>query len=154
MTICGSHLGSGQAGHDSLSFEYSPNAEAIRRMGRRPWGEAYLEVLHTEAGKGYPDESNKWWLDQFSTTVEEGISAFANPIRREDFDVNRIIDKVPMLLLNPLCSPLVNVDDQRKLAKATGASLELIETIGRGTYLDKVKLCQEKFVQILGPLKQ
>lgn len=156
LTICGSPLAFGKAGQDLLSFGYSPIQETIRGMGMRPWGEACFKVLQTGAGKGYPDGFKKWWLDQFSIPLEKGVSAYADIICREDFGVNLIIDKikVPMLLLSPSDSPLVNVDDQKRLAKATEGRLELIETHAHEIYLDEAEICQKKFLGFLASLKK
>lgn len=154
LTIIGSPLAFGKAGQDLLSFGHSQIQEAIRGMGMRSWGEACFKVLQTGVGKGYPDEFKKWWLDQFSIPAEDDICAYADVICREDFDANLVIDKikVPMLLLSPSGSPLVNVEDQKRLAKATGGNLVLIETNGHEIYLDEADTCQTKFLEFLESL--
>ncbi|KAK4496060.1 hypothetical protein PRZ48_012039 [Zasmidium cellare] len=155
LTICGSPLAFGKAGQDLLSFGRSPITSAIRELGLRQWGDECFRVLGTGIGKGLPDEFKVWWLEQFCIPSVEGVCAYAEVICRKDFDANLVIDKikVPMLLLSPSDSPLVNVDDQMRFANIVGGQLELIQTKSHEIYLDEAEVCQNRYLKFLESLQ-
>jgi pimeloyl-ACP methyl ester carboxylesterase len=60
-----------------------------------------------------------------------------------------------MLLLTPAHTVLVDIDDQKRLARTVkGAQLEIITGHGHEIYLEQTEVCQEKFLYFLGTVKK
>lgn len=121
------------------------------------WGKAVVPVLKTD--QGAPEGFMDWWLGQFEIPTTEGICAYTEIICQEKFNAGRIMDKihVPMLLLAPAHSVLVDIEDQKRLARTVkGSQLEIIAGHGHGheIYLDHPEVCQEKFLDFLGRVKK
>lgn len=64
------------------------------------------------------------------------------------------IGTTPYLLLTPANSTLVPLEDQKKLAQAAKNSrIEVIHGHGHEIFIDQAEVCQEKYLDFLGSLK-
>jgi pimeloyl-ACP methyl ester carboxylesterase len=138
-----------------LAVGYATPEKAISALGVPGWGKAVVPVLKTD--QGAPPGFMDWWIGQFEIPTVEGICAYTEIICREDFNSGRIMHKihVPMLLLTPAHSVLVDIEDQKRLARTVeGAQLEIIKGHGHEVYLDQAETCQEKFLGFLGGLNR
>jgi pimeloyl-ACP methyl ester carboxylesterase len=67
-------------------------------------------------------------------------------ICREGSDAHLVMHqvKVPMLLLTPVNSALVPMDNQKQLVQAAKTKTGIIPGHGHEIYLDQAELCQQK----------
>ena len=154
LTICSSPLYMPAAAQEMLAFGHSSWPVACRELGARGWGEAVLKVL---GGDQMPDkEFLKWWLDQVSVSSGEGLGDHAELLCDKSFDARRIMKdiKVPMLMLTPGNSKLVNLDEQKELKDAAGAQMEVINGYGHEIYIDQAEQCQQKYLAFLEVLSK
>ena len=99
----------------------------------------------------------EWWLDQISVSSGESLGDHAELLCDKDFDARRIMEniKMPMLMLTPASSKLVNLDEQRQLNQAVqGSRMELIKGAGHEIYIDQAEQCQEKYLAFLEALRR
>lgn len=156
MTICGSPLYLPDAAQKTLAFGYPSCVESIFALGARGWGEKFLALTGTDQN---PDKGfQKWYLDQFAIPSTGGLAAYAETVCSKEANSHLILDQIgdtPYLLLTPANSPLVDIEDQKKLAKAAKNSrMELIHGHGHEIFLDQAEVCQEKYMDFLGKLKR
>ena len=153
LAICSSPLYMPAAAQDMLAFGHSSWPVACRELGSRGWGQEILNVL---GGNQNPDKQfKKWWLDQVAVPSGEGLGDHAELLCDESFDARRIMKdiKVPMLLLTPGNSKLVNIDEQKQLQEAVqGSKMEIIDGYGHEIYLDQAEQCQRKYLAFLKSL--
>ncbi|KXT08643.1 hypothetical protein AC579_9422 [Pseudocercospora musae] len=155
LTICSSPLYMPQAAQKMLAFGHTSWAEACRQLGSRGWGQALLDV--TKSDQDAPPGFTEWWLEQFSIPSGAGLGDHAELLCDPGFDARKIMHQidVPMLLLTPANSVLVNKEEQIDLNRAVaGSQLEIIPGHGHEIYLDQADLCQQKFLEFLGDLGQ
>ena len=149
LTICSSPLYMPAAAQELLAFGHSDWPTACRELGSRGWGKEILRVL------GGDQDPNKeflgWWLDQVSVMDGNGLGDHAALLCEKSFDARRIMEKikVPMLMLTPGNSKLVNIDEQKQLQSAAGAQMEIITGFGHEIYLDQAGQCQQKYLEFL-----
>ena len=154
LTICSSPLYMPQAAQDMLAFGHGTWAEACRQLGSRGWGEALAKSVGTDQISD--SKFLGWWLDQVSVPSGESLGDHAELLCDSSFDARRIMNqiKVPMLLLTPADSVLINLDEQKKLHETVpGSQMEVIPGRGHEIYLDQAELCQQKFLEFLEKLK-
>lgn len=150
LAICSSPLYMPAAAQEMLAFGHKDWPAACRELGSRGWGEAVLKVL---GGDQAPDkEFLKWWLDQVSVPSGDGLGDHAVLLCDKSFDARRIMNdiKVPMLMLTPGNSKLVNIDEQNQLRDAVeGARMEIVTGLGHEIYLDQAESCQQIYLEFL-----
>lgn len=153
LAICSSPLYMPAEAQDMLAFGHASWAEACRVLGSRGWGEAVAKVLGTDQTSDRAFYG--WWLDQISVSSGEGLGDHAELLCQEEFDARRIMMRinVPMLMLSPASSQLVNLEEQKMLRDATGAKMEVIDGVGHEVYLDQAEVCQSIYLEFLGSLK-
>jgi hypothetical protein len=144
------------AAQEMLAFGHSSWADACRELGSRGWGQAVLDVLDTakEADPGFV----RWWLDEVGVPDGKGLGDHAELLCATEFDARRIMKdiKVPMLMLTPRSSKLVNLDEQKALHDAvSGSKMELISGNGHEIYLEpeSFPVCVEKYLAFVDGLK-
>ncbi|KAL5326075.1 hypothetical protein ACEPPN_007213 [Leptodophora sp. 'Broadleaf-Isolate-01'] len=108
LSICGSLLFPSKSAQDMLAVGYATPEKAIRALESRGRGEVVIPVLKTD--QGAPEGFMDWWLEKFTIPSTEGICAYT------EF---RIVHKinVPMLLLTSPHCVLVDIEDQKRLAR-------------------------------------
>lgn len=150
LAICSSPLYMPSAAQDMLAFGHSSWPDACRKMGSRGWGEALASIAGADQ---MPDKAYlQWWLDQIGVASGEGLGDHAEFLCKDVFDARRIMEqiKVPMLLLTPANSKLINLEEQTSLSKAVpGSQMEVIKGFGHEIYLDQAEQCQEKYLEFL-----
>lgn len=152
LTICSSPLYMPAAAQEMLAFGHQDWPTACRELGSRGWGEAVMKVLGQDQA---PDKAFlEWWLNQVSRASGDGLGDHAKLLCDESFDARRIMKdiKVPMLMLTPGNSKLVNIDEQKQLKDAAGARMEIITGIGHEIYIDQAEQCQQKYLEFLKSL--
>jgi pimeloyl-ACP methyl ester carboxylesterase len=156
LTICSSPLYMPASAQKTLAFGHESWAEACRQLGSRGWGEAILNVLGQDKN---PDKAFlDWWLQQVSVPSGEGLGDHAELLCDERFDARRIMDKieVPMLMLSPGGSQLVDLEEQRQLRDSVKGSvrMEVVDGFGHEIYIDQAERCQEIYLEFLRGLKR
>lgn len=154
LTICSSPLYMPAAAQEMLAFGHESWAAACRELGSRGWGEQVLEVL---GGDQNPDKNFlNWWLEQVSVPDGDGLGHHAELLCDPAFDARRIMKdiKVPMLMLTPGNSKLVNLLEQKQLKDSVeGAKMEVVNGVGHEIYIDRAEDCQEIFLTFLSTIK-
>lgn len=154
LTICSSPLYMPAAAQDMLAFGHSSWADACRELGSRGWGEQVLKVL---GGDHNPDQSfTKWWLEQVSVPSGDGLGDHAELLCDSSFDARRVMEKiqVPMLMLTPGNSQLVDLNEQKQLRDSVKeAKMEVVDGVGHEIYIDRAEECQEKYLTFLSTIK-
>lgn len=153
LTICSSPLYMPAAAQELLAFGQKDWPTACRELGSRGWGECILKVL----GGHQTDDKEflAWWLDQVSVPSGNGLGDHAVLLCDGSFDARRIMEniKVPMLMLTPGNSQLVNIDEQKQLRDAVdGARMEIVNGLGHEIYIDQAEQCQQKYLEFLNSL--
>lgn len=89
--------------------------------------------------------TSTWHLDDFSVPSTGVFMTYVPIVSGLDADSRCIIHdiKMPLLLLTPASSPLVDIDDQKRLAKAAEKSKMVIVTSHR----DEIYIDQADFVR-------
>lgn len=155
LTICSSPLYMPAAAQKMLAFEHESWPVACREMGSRGWGKALVEVVGADK---MPDKAFlNWWLDQIAVASGDGLGNHAELLCDEKFDARRIMHniKVPMLMLTPGNSKLVNLDEQMELHRAVqGSRIEVIKGHGHEIYIDQAEQCQQKYLAFLESLNK
>ncbi|KAF2480662.1 putative alpha/beta fold family hydrolase [Neohortaea acidophila] len=153
LTICSSPLYMPSAAQDMLAFGHQSWPVACRQLGSRGWGEALIGVVGADQ---MPDkEFLGWWLNQIAVANGDGLGDHAELLCDPAFDARRIMHdiKVPMLMLTPAGSKLVDLDEQKQLKEAVpGCRMEVIKGFGHEIYIDQAEQCQEKFLAFLKAL--
>ena len=153
LTICSSPPYMPAGAQEMLAFGHKSWADACRELGSRGWGEALAQAVGNDQ---YADPGFfKWWLDQVSVPSGEGLAEHAKLLCDSSFDARRVMNdiKVPMLLLTPANSKLINLDEQKELQQAVkGSRMEMIEGHGHEIYIDQAEQCQQKFLAFLDRL--
>src|ERR1700761_2190606 len=143
LTICSSPLYMPAAAQEMLAFGHSSWPVACRELGSKGWGEAVLKVL---GGDQTPDKAFlQWWLEQVAVPTGEALGDHAELLCDKEFDARRIMEKikVPMLMLTPGNSKLVNLDEQKQLNNAVaGSRMDIITGYGHEIYIDQAAQCQ------------
>ena len=144
-----------QAAQEMLAFNHKDWPTACRELGSRGWGEAVATVLGQDQA---PDkEFFAWWLDEVSVPTGDALGDHAVLLCDEKFDARRIMKeiKVPMLMLTPGNSKLVDIDEQKQLKDAVaGAQMEIVPGIGHEIYIDQAEVCQQKYLEFLEKLSR
>ncbi|KAF2103603.1 alpha/beta-hydrolase [Rhizodiscina lignyota] len=156
LAICSSPLYMPKAAQEMLAFGHKSWADALRDLGARGWGEEILNVLNTS--KDADPAFVKWWLKEVGDMDGKGLGDHAELLCSSDFDARRIMNniKVPMLMLTPSNSKLVNLDEQKDLHEAVkGSKQELIKANGHEIYLEPEasKNCLRLYQEFLQSLK-
>lgn len=150
LTICSSPLYMPAAAQKMLAFGRDSWPAACRELGSRGWGQELVNVVGVDqaSDKAYL----QWWLDQVAIPTGEGLGDHAELLCDESFDARRIMNqiKVPMLMLTPAGSVLVNLDEQKQLNEAvSGSRMEVIPGHGHEIYINQAEQCQEKYLAFL-----
>ena len=152
LAICSSPLYMPDAAQEMLAFGHKTWPDACRELGSRGWGEALVNVV----GAAQMDKDFlEWWLDQVSVPTGESLGDHAEILCDKDFDARRIMNniKVPMLMLTPGASVLVDLDEQKQLNDAvSGSKMEIITGVGHEIYIDQAEQCQKKYLAFLESL--
>ena len=155
LAICSSPLYMPLAAQEMLAFGHQSWPEACRELGSRGWGEALANVVGADQ---MPDKAFlEWWLNQIAVSSGEGLGDHAELLCNESFDARRIMNqiKIPMLVLTPANSKLVNLDEQKSLSHAvSGSQMEVIKGYGHEIYIDQAEQCQEKYLGFLSGLSK
>lgn len=155
LAICSSPLYMPDTAQKMLAFGHSSWPAACREMSSRGWGQAMADVTGTSS---VPDQDFvEWWLDQVAVPSGKGLGDHAELLCDKSFDARRIMNniKVPMLMLTPASSKLVNLDEQKELHEAVaGSKMELIHGYGHEIYIDQAEQCQQKYLAFLDSLPQ
>ena len=96
-----------------------------------------------------------WWLDQISVPTGRSLGDHAEILCDKSFDARTIMDKIkiPMLMLTPANSKLVDLEEQKQLHDAVdGSRMEVIEGHGHEIYINQAEQCQEKYLNFLKAL--
>lgn len=155
LTICSSPLYMPQAAQKMLAFGHKSWPDALRELGARGWGEALLDV--TATNKEAEPAFVQWWLESVGAMDGRGLGDHAELLCSSDFDSRKIMKdiKVPMLMLTPSNSVLVNLDEQKDLHEAVkGSKMEVIKGHGHEIYLEAnaSKVCLQKYLAFLESL--
>ena len=155
LTICSSPLYMPAAAQEMLAFGHNSWPNACRELGSRGWGEALVNVVGADQ---MPDkEFLKWWLDQIAVPTGDSLADHAELLCDKSFDARHIkFDiKVPMLMLTPSNSKLVNMDEQKLLHDSVPESqMEVIEGYGHEIYIDQAEQCQRIYLGFLEGLSK
>ncbi|KAK3712607.1 hypothetical protein LTR37_009050 [Vermiconidia calcicola] len=150
LAICSSPLYMPAAAQDMLAFGKSSWPDACRELGSRGWGQEVMKVLGADQ---LPDKKYlEWWVDQVSIPSGESLGDHAELVCDKSFDARRIMEKikVPMLMLTPGNSKLVDLDEQKQLRDAvTNARMEVVTGVGHEIYIDQAEQCQKKYLAFL-----
>ena len=153
LTICSSPLYMPAAAQEMLAFGKSTWPAACRELGSRGWGEALVDVIGVDQMPG--TAFLQWWLDQVAVPSGDSLGDHAELLCDKSFDARRIMNdiNIPMLMLTPANSKLVNLDEQKQLHEAvSGSRMEIIKGVGHEIYLDQAEQCQEKYLAFLQSL--
>ena len=154
LAICSSPLYMPAAAQDMLAFGHESWPAACRELGSRGWGKELASVVGADQE---PDQGwFEWWMNQIAVASGEGLGDHAELLCNEAFDARRIMDqiKVPMLMLSPGNSKLVNLEEQKSLSRAASAQIEVITGYGHEIYIDQAEQCQEKYLGFLNSLQK
>lgn len=155
LTICSSPLYMPVAAQEMLAFGHSSWPAACRELGSRGWAKALANVVGADQ---MPDNAFlDWWLNEIAVSSGDGLGDHAELLCDKSFDARRIMEqiKVPMLMLTPANSKLVDLEEQKSLSQAvSGSRMEVIKGYGHEIYIDQAEQCQQKYLEFLEGLSK
>lgn len=150
---CGSPLTLDKAAQETPAFGYPDCPTSVRELGARGWGEKFIKLSGTD--KSASEGFLSWWLEQFSIPETEGMAQYAEIVTNKEADARRVAHhvRVPIMMLTPANSALIDIDDAKAYAKIANAKVEIIHGHGHEIYLDQAEACQKAYLKFLSEIK-
>lgn len=142
-----------KAAGELLAYGKGMPWDALRQLGIRDFAKESVVAL---GEGGFSDNYKRWWVDEFSASTAYGLADHGVLLWDSSFDARPIMHniRVPMLLLSPAHSKLVDLDDQRELhAAVAGSKWEIIESDSHEIYIEKAEECQRKYLDFVKALR-
>lgn len=142
LTICSSPTHLPPVALDMFALGRSSWSAACREMGSRGWAQAMAARKGTVSS---PDPACvAWWVDQVAQSDGEGLAQYAEFLAGLDARpyLGRIA--VPMLILAPMNSAVMRVEDMEAVAgQVKGSVLRCIDAPGHEIFTSGAEKCQD-----------
>lgn len=148
LIICSSPTHLPPAAQKLLAFGRSSWPEACRELGSRGWATALTSMTGTVSSSdpGYIP----WWIDQVAKSDGEGLALYAEFLSKLDARPFLEDIRVPMLILAPSSSAMVDVETMKELATTVKtAKLKFIDTIGHEIFVSASNECIAAVLEFL-----
>jgi pimeloyl-ACP methyl ester carboxylesterase len=138
-----------KAAGEYLAYGRGMPWDALRQLGMREFAEKTAAAL---GNSGFSEDHKRWWADQMAASSADGLADHGLLLWDKSFDARPIMHdiRVPMLLLSPAHSTLVDLDDQKKLHDAVaGSKWEIVEGNSHEIYIEKAEECQRMYLDFV-----